>query len=84
MSAVAVAGNPAWRDLYLAALFETNKTKIASRIETAEKAIIVRSRELFLSHANAGERNSLQSALVGLHALRSCVESGSMRNREAA
>jgi hypothetical protein len=82
MSAVAV--NPAWRDLYLAALFEINKSEITSRIEAAERAIIMRSRELFASNTDAGERNSLESALVGLHALRSCVGAGSIRSQKAA
>jgi hypothetical protein len=70
MSAVELA-DPNWRDLYLAALYETNKTNVPSRIEIAEKAIILRTRELF-SRTDPGERELLEAALVALHALRSC------------
>src|SRR5215470_6271769 len=36
-----------WRELYLLALFEPDKTKANSRITEAEKALIRRERELF-------------------------------------
>ena len=37
----------AWRDLYKAALFEVDKTKLPERIAQAEKALVLRARELF-------------------------------------
>ena len=36
-----------WRALYKAALFETDTSKIPSRIEEARRALAFRSRELF-------------------------------------
>ncbi len=62
-----------WRDLYLAALFEINKADIPFRIEEAEKAILARTRELSSSSNSTRERNSLDSALLALRALRTCV-----------
>lgn len=64
-----------WRNLYLAAVFETNTNRIPSRIQTAQKAIAERSRELFASRDNNGERSSLDSAVVKLQALGMCVSS---------
>lgn len=76
--------NPTWRDLYLATLFETDKTEIASRIEIAEQAIILRSRELFALHEKTSEHDLLEAALIALHALRSCSDLGLTRDRQAA
>lgn len=73
-----------WRDLYLAAVFETSKNQIPLRIELAEKAIVSRSRELFASDANRAERDLLQSALVGLHAWRSSLVRGDLPRTRAA
>ena len=36
----------AWRDLYKAALFEVDKTRLPDRITRAEEALVVRAREL--------------------------------------
>ena len=36
-----------WRELYVAALFETDREKMPSRIADAEQAIVARARELF-------------------------------------
>ena len=36
-----------WRGLYQAALFETDTSKIPSRIDEARKTLVFRSRELF-------------------------------------
>ena len=65
-----------WRDLYLAALFEINKAHIPLRIEEAEKAIMARSRELMSASNDTRERKSLDSALLALRALRTCVGEG--------
>ena len=40
-------GSRAWRDLYKAALFEVDKTRLPHRIAQAEEALVVRARELF-------------------------------------
>jgi hypothetical protein len=37
-----------WRDLYRAALFETDRNKLAQRIASAEKAIVARGRHYAL------------------------------------
>ena len=36
-----------WRELYRAALFEADQQKVPSRIDQAERALILRARELF-------------------------------------
>lgn len=61
----------AWRDLYRAALFEVDKTKLPERIAQAEKALALRARELF--HAagdNIEEEQALDDMMYALHALR--------------
>jgi hypothetical protein len=63
-----------WRELYKAALFETNHEKLPERIADAEKAIVVRARELFASGADTIEEDqALDDALYALRALQSCV-----------
>jgi hypothetical protein len=64
-----------WRELYLAALFETDKKKLPLSIATAELAMIQRARELFAVHEGGDEeRDGLQEALYALRALRHCIE----------
>jgi hypothetical protein len=64
----------AWRELYRAALFETDRDKIPSRIEEAEKAIIQRARQLFGSSTDTIEEDqALDDALYALRALQHCV-----------
>jgi hypothetical protein len=36
-----------WRELYTAALFETDRSRISARVADAEQAIVARARELF-------------------------------------
>jgi hypothetical protein len=63
-----------WRELYKAALFETNREKLPERIADAEKAIVARARELFASSADTIEEDqALDDALYALRALQSCV-----------
>lgn len=77
--------SPRWRELYLAAIFETKKSQIPLRIRTAEEAIAQRSRQLFALSSSSGERNSLASALVALHPLRVCIDDDAPRcDRKAA
>jgi hypothetical protein len=39
--------NEGWKEVYMAALFEDDNTKIPQRIAEAEKALATRARELF-------------------------------------
>ena len=64
-----------WRSLYMAALFETDRGYMSQRITEAERAIVVRARELFfLSNQVEQEQRSLESALQALRALQSCLK----------
>ena len=63
----------AWKDLYVAALFESDRPKIASRIATAQAAITARKRELTISVRDVQERHTLDNALFSLEALKSCL-----------
>jgi hypothetical protein len=61
----------AWRDLYRAALFEVDKTRLADRIAQAEEALVVRARELFhIAGDNIEEEQALDDTMYALHALR--------------
>lgn len=60
-----------WRDLYLAALFEPDPGKFAERIAEAEKALVVRARELF--QAGGGhleEEHAMDDIMRALKTLR--------------
>jgi hypothetical protein len=66
--------NESWKDLYRAALFEPNKSKISARIAEAEKKIATRARELFNSGDHSIlERRELNVALYALFALKSSL-----------
>lgn len=73
-----VAPRPAlepWRQLYTAALFETEKERIPARIAEAEKAIIARARELFSATSDTIEEDqALDDALYALRALQNCLQ----------
>jgi hypothetical protein len=62
-----------WKDLYVAALFENDKPKIAQRIATAHTAILARRRELTISAIDVRERHALDNALFSLVALGTCL-----------
>jgi hypothetical protein len=65
-----------WQALYHAALFENDRNKVPLRIEEAEKAIVSRIRELFVTTTDHIEEDVvLDDALYALRALRSCVHS---------
>jgi hypothetical protein len=65
---------PSWRGLYVAALLETDKGRIAQRIAEAEKALVVRARELFQTRGgNLEEESAIDDALYALHALEHCT-----------
>lgn len=62
-----------WRELYTAALFETDRQKLPSRIAEAEKALIPRARELFaMSGDTTEEAQAVDDALYALRARRNC------------
>jgi hypothetical protein len=64
-----------WHELYTAALFETDRERIPTRIAAAEKAIIARSRELFSAGSDTIEEDqALDDALYALKALQSCFD----------
>jgi hypothetical protein len=63
-------GSENWRDSYRAAVFETDRHELPNRIAQAEKAIIVRGRELFQSPQSFKEREALDAALYKLRAFR--------------
>jgi hypothetical protein len=64
----------AWRELYTAALFETDRNKVQDRIADAEKAIVARARELFCASSDTIEEDqALDDALYALHALQNCL-----------
>jgi hypothetical protein len=61
----------AWRDLYLAALFEADLAKLPERIAEAEYALSLRDRELWYSVGDhKREKLALTGALRALEALR--------------
>ncbi len=63
-----------WRELYIAALFETDNRRIPLRIADAEKAIVSRARELFSAGGDTIEEDqALDDALYALRALQSCL-----------
>lgn len=64
-----------WRELYLAALFETDREKLSSRIEHAERAMISRARDIFaIAGSNSEEGKALDKGLYAMRALRNCLE----------
>ena len=63
-----------WRGLYVAALLETDKARMARRIAEAEKALVVRARELFQATGdNLEEESAIDEALYALHTLEHCT-----------
>ena len=62
-----------WKELYIAALFENDKSKIAERIERAQVAIVARRQESFVPGNRIQERQVLDTALLSLQALASCL-----------
>ena len=61
-----------WRQLYRAALSELDKNKLPQRIAQAEKAVVLRARELFQAAGDNGEETeALDDVMYALHALRS-------------
>jgi hypothetical protein len=64
-----------WRELYTAALFETDNVRLPARIADAKQAIVARARELFSAAADTIEEDqALDDALYALRALQTCLE----------
>lgn len=60
-----------WKDLYHAAICESNVNKLPARIDEAEAALVMRARELYYAVGHdTEERDSLDDAMCILHALR--------------
>jgi hypothetical protein len=69
-----------WGKLYIAAPFEPDKLKLPSRMVSAERALILRARELFLTSDNTSEEG--KAVDNGVYALRNlAVTQGSMSGR---
>jgi hypothetical protein len=69
-----------WRQMYRAALFEIQEGKRPARIAEAEKAVVLRARELFQAAGDNGEETeALDHAMYALHALRSNYQSLGVR-----
>ena len=67
--------NSTWKDLYLAAIHESDLNKLPERITDAEIAVVLRARELFYtSDYRIGEEESLDEAMYILHSLRSSMK----------
>ena len=61
-----------WRQLYRAALSGIDKSKLSDSIAEAERAVVLRARELFQAADNNGEETeALDDVMYALHALRS-------------
>lgn len=64
-----------WKDLYQAAMCESDMNKLPERIAEAEIALATRARELFYtSEDRFEEEESLDDAMCVLHALRSSLK----------
>ena len=64
-----------WKDLYQAAMCESDMNKLPERIAEAETALAMRARELFYtSEDRFEEEESLDDAMCVLHALRSSLK----------
>ena len=73
-----------WCELYKAALFETDESKLPLRIEEARRALVFRSRELFAaSPSDDGETEAIETALYALHALENCSRLNTKDRRHA-
>ena len=64
-------GDQHWRDLYLQALFETDKRMLPFRIREAQGALLKREQELFAKNGSS-EREAINSALHSLRVLKQC------------
>jgi hypothetical protein len=72
---------PNWREVYKGALLESDRERLSLRIDEAERAILLRGRELFAIPADTSEEAAaLDDALYALGALRTCLQ---LKTRES-
>ena len=63
-----------WRELYKAALFETDKHRACERIANAECALALRARELFhVGCEHLQERKAVDTAIYALYIFRRTI-----------
>jgi DNA-directed RNA polymerase len=67
-----------WKDLYIAALFENDKTRLAQRIAAAQVAIAARRQEVLVTGNDPEERRVLDNAGFSLQALAQCFAIGQL------
>jgi hypothetical protein len=60
----------AWKTLYKAAIFETNRNIIPLRLSVAEQAVLARGRELFRQTGNCEEFEEREELDMALYCLR--------------
>jgi len=73
-----------WRELYLRAIFEDDRSRLPSRIHEAEEALNLRRRQLFtMSGSMVEEREAIDNALHQLRALSYCARFDSKSNAVA-
>ena len=70
-----------WHDLYMQAVFESDRNKISGRIRDAEKALANREHELYSIPRSTAERQAVVTAMHSLNALRTCLD---LENRPVA
>jgi hypothetical protein len=64
-----------WKELYQAAIHESDMNKLSERITDAESALVIRMRELFYTPGDKFEEaESMDDALCILHALRNSLK----------
>jgi hypothetical protein len=84
----AIANSPigkGWRELYMAALYENDKSRLLERIFDAEIALVLRARELFhATDEQFEERQAIETALDDLQALRSTINQTTKHRRNNA
>jgi hypothetical protein len=77
MPALRTVPNSDWRNLYVTALYEIDRSKLPGRICDAQREITARAHQLFNSPGdNIEEEQALDDALYALQALRSCLDLG--------
>jgi hypothetical protein len=70
-----------WHDLYMQAVFESDRNKISERIRDAEKALATREHELYSIPQSTAERQAVVTAMHSMEALRTCLD---LENRPVA
>jgi hypothetical protein len=62
--------NNDWREMFQAAVLETNREKLQQRVEAAEAAIFSRLQELNSEHGRQAERHELDDAIRMLRVIK--------------